>query len=80
MESIRTIDQRAYDWLVTRDVEKWTILYDYGARYGTMTTNASESFNGVLKRSRGLPIQALISATYYHCITMFLKREEDSKN
>ncbi|KAK8949490.1 hypothetical protein KSP39_PZI005277 [Platanthera zijinensis] len=45
-----------------------------------MTTNASESFNGVLKRSRGLPIQALVSATYYHCIAMFLKREEDSKN
>ncbi|KAK8933186.1 hypothetical protein KSP39_PZI015585 [Platanthera zijinensis] len=72
------VDQRAYNWLMARDVEKWTLLYDGGARYGTMTTNASESFNGVLKRARGLPIQELVSTTYYHCIALFLKRGEDA--
>ncbi|KAK8916168.1 hypothetical protein KSP39_PZI023119 [Platanthera zijinensis] len=43
-----------------------------------MTTNTSKSFNGVLKRARGLPIHALVSATYYHCIALFLKRGEDT--
>ena len=43
-------------------------------RYGAMTTNASECFNSVLKRARGLPIQALITAIYYNLITTFLKR------
>ncbi|PKA48697.1 hypothetical protein AXF42_Ash018514 [Apostasia shenzhenica] len=42
-----------------------------------MTTNASECFNGVLKRARGLPIKALVCATYYHTIGLFLKRQEN---
>ncbi|PKA67055.1 hypothetical protein AXF42_Ash004546 [Apostasia shenzhenica] len=43
-----------------------------------MTTNASECFNGVLKRARGLPIQALVCATHYHTIGLFLKRQENA--
>ncbi|KAK8931114.1 hypothetical protein KSP39_PZI016494 [Platanthera zijinensis] len=38
-----------------------------------MMTNVSESFNGVLKRVRGLPIQALVSTIFYHYIALFLK-------
>ncbi|PKU60479.1 hypothetical protein MA16_Dca028314 [Dendrobium catenatum] len=52
-------------------------LPNYGGfRYGVMTTNAAESFNGVLKRARGLPIQALITAIYYNIIAMFMRQLE----
>ncbi|KAK8954504.1 hypothetical protein KSP39_PZI002341 [Platanthera zijinensis] len=78
MEDIKAADQQAYQWLLERDFEKWTLVFDAGARYGTMTTNASESFNGVLKKVRGLPIQALVSSTYFHCIGLFIKRREDA--
>lgn len=44
-----------------------------------MTSNGSESFNCVLKRASGLPIQGLLSATYYHCVGLFNKRVKDAK-
>ncbi|XP_020699115.1 uncharacterized protein LOC110111540 [Dendrobium catenatum] len=51
MDEIKMTKQEAFDWLVQRDVAKWTLLFDEGCRYGIMTTNASECFNGVLKRA-----------------------------
>ncbi|PKU77683.1 hypothetical protein MA16_Dca013475 [Dendrobium catenatum] len=65
-----------HQWLVDRDVSRWSLTNDGGFRYGVMTTNAAESFNGVLKRARGLPIQALIMAIYYNIISMFVRRLE----
>ncbi|PKU70710.1 hypothetical protein MA16_Dca016908 [Dendrobium catenatum] len=67
---------REIQWLVDRDVSRWSLTNDGGFRYGVMTTNAAESFNGVLKRARGLPIQALIMAIYYNIIAMFMRRLE----
>ena len=34
------------------DLDMWTQLHDGGYRYGAMTTNVSECFNGVLKGAR----------------------------
>ncbi|PKU62146.1 hypothetical protein MA16_Dca028324 [Dendrobium catenatum] len=39
-----------------------------------MTTNASECFNDILRRARGLPIQGLIMSIYYNLVSLFLKR------
>ena len=55
-------------------VEKWTLAYDGGHRYGAMTTNLSESFNGILKSARNLPITALVELTYYRCVAYFADR------
>ena len=55
-------------------VEKWTLAHDRGHRYGAMTTNLSESFNGILKSARNLPITALVELTYYRCVTYFADR------
>ena len=38
-----------YTYLVSLDLDKWTQAHDGGKRYGAMTTNISECFNGVLK-------------------------------
>ena len=43
------------------DLEKWSLLHDTdGARYGIMTTNMSEVYNGVLKGVRSLLITAIV--------------------
>ncbi|PKU84564.1 hypothetical protein MA16_Dca017951 [Dendrobium catenatum] len=54
-------------------------LFDEGHRYGIMTTNASECFNGVLKRARGLPIQGLIMSIYYNLVALFLRRSAEAQ-
>ncbi|KAI0510870.1 hypothetical protein KFK09_011480 [Dendrobium nobile] len=86
MEDIKKIKQDIYQWLEDRDVTRWSLTRDGGFRYGVMTTNAAESFNGVLKRTRGLPVQALITAIYYNVVTIFMRQldfitsEENQKN
>ncbi|KAL9667718.1 hypothetical protein QQ045_002082 [Rhodiola kirilowii] len=52
-------------WLRNVDVHLWSLAMDTGGmRWGSMTTNASESFNGVLKHGRDLPISALVMFTF----------------
>ncbi|XP_075675088.1 uncharacterized protein LOC142644336 [Castanea sativa] len=52
-------------------MQKWILAHDGGHRYGAMTTNLSESFNGVLKSARNLPITTLVKLTYYRCVAYF---------
>ena len=52
-----------YTYLMKEDLDMWTQLHDGGYHYGTMTTNVSKCFNGVLKGARGLPIAAMIEFT-----------------
>ncbi|XP_058217319.1 uncharacterized protein LOC131328389 [Rhododendron vialii] len=68
--------QRFSNGAVNKDLEelplrKWSYAHDEGRRYGSRTTNLSESFNGVLKEARHLPIVATIRTTFYKCVTYF---------
>ena len=65
MDCIKNVNLDAYDYLKEVPQEKWTLAYDHGHRYGAMTTNLSECFNGVLKGARSLPITALVKFTFY---------------
>ena len=61
-----------YTYLMKEDLDKWTQLHDGGYRYGAMTTNVSECFNGVLKGACDLTIAALVEFT--HCkLVAYLK-------
>ena len=55
-------------------VQKWTLAHDGGHHYGAMTTNLSESFNGILKSARNLPKIALVELTYYCYVAYFVDR------
>ena len=55
-------------------LHKWTLAHNGGHRYGVMTANLSESFNGILKSARNLPITTLVELTYYHCVAYFADR------
>ena len=55
-------------------LETWTLSRDCGRRYGAMTTNMSECFNGVLKGARGLPISALVDYIWCKLVAYFNNR------
>ena len=60
MDCIKNVNPDAYDYLKEVADQKWTFVHDHGHRYGAMTTNLSECFNGVLKGARSLPIIAMV--------------------
>ena len=61
-----------YTYLMKEDLDMWTQLHDGGYRYGVMTTNVSECFNGVLTGAHGLPIAVMVEFT--HCkLVAYLK-------
>ena len=60
MDCIKNVNPDAYDYLKEVVDQKWTLVHDHGHRYGAMTTNLSECFNGVLKGACSLPIIAMV--------------------
>ncbi|XP_050260028.1 uncharacterized protein LOC126705126 [Quercus robur] len=66
-----------YTYLMNEDLDKWTQLHDGGYRYGAMTTNVSECFNGVLKGARGLPIAAMVEFTHCKLVAYFHDRHKE---
>ncbi|XP_075636464.1 uncharacterized protein LOC142608651 [Castanea sativa] len=66
-----------YTYLMSEDVEKWTQSHDSGRRYGAMTTNISECFNGVLKGACGLPIAAMVEFTWCKLVAYFHDRHKE---
>lgn len=70
----RFANEEVYKELIALDKKKWTFAYDGGKRFGTQTTNCSESFNGILKEARHLPIMATVMCTFYKCVEFFNDR------
>uniref|UniRef100_A0A2N9F1B3 SWIM-type domain-containing protein n=1 Tax=Fagus sylvatica TaxID=28930 RepID=A0A2N9F1B3_FAGSY len=71
MECIRRYNEEARIRLDEIPVERWTCSHDGGHRYGAMTTNLVECFNGVLKGSRSLPITAMVKFTFFKLANYF---------
>ena len=67
----REKDYLSYIYLMSESVDMWTQSHDGGRRFGTMTTNISECFNGVLKCARGLPIAAMVGFTWSELVAYF---------
>ncbi|XP_049386914.1 uncharacterized protein LOC125851176 [Solanum stenotomum] len=76
MEMIKEINPKAYVWLMKNDLDKWTLHMDGGRRWGMLTTNSSESFNGLLKSARGLPVTAMVRLTYNQIVNRFVTRSK----
>ncbi|KAH0728941.1 hypothetical protein KY289_000129 [Solanum tuberosum] len=49
---------------------------DGGRRWEMLTTNSSESFNGLLKSARGLPVTAMVRLTYNLIVNRFVTRSK----
>ncbi|XP_070028877.1 uncharacterized protein [Nicotiana sylvestris] len=74
MYSIRQEDEAAYCWLMRRHPEKWTLHADGGRRWGILTINLSESFNGLLKSARGFPVTAMVRMSFKQMAERFIER------
>ncbi|KAL9686628.1 hypothetical protein QQ045_031021 [Rhodiola kirilowii] len=63
------------------DVELWTQVFDNGGfRWGSMTTNASECLNKILKNGRDLPVYSLVMYTFKQTSAYFMKRYQSPYN
>ena len=58
-------------------MDMWTQSHDGGRRFGAMTTNISECFNGILKGARGLPIAAMVEFTWSKLVAYFHDRHKE---
>ncbi|KAL9680455.1 hypothetical protein QQ045_018334 [Rhodiola kirilowii] len=68
-------NQDALKWLDKVNAIKWALSYDIGGRrWGSMTTNVSESFNHVLMACRDLPITAIVHFTFKQVNAWFIER------
>ncbi|XP_020245215.1 uncharacterized protein LOC109823346 [Asparagus officinalis] len=80
-EKIKSLSLDAHNWiehnLKPQFEHRWALCKDEGVRFCMMTTNCSESFNGVLKGARAMPIQSLVARTFYRLNSYFNKRRED---
>ncbi|KAL9667062.1 hypothetical protein QQ045_001408 [Rhodiola kirilowii] len=67
----------AVKWLEKFNPEYWSLSYDIGGRrWGSMTTNQSESFNHVLMPCRDLLITALVHFTFKQANSYFVERRD----
>ncbi|XP_070019418.1 uncharacterized protein [Nicotiana sylvestris] len=74
MEAIRQLEPQAYTWLMGHELHIWTLHDDGGRRWGALTTNVSESFNGLLKSARGLPVTSIVCMTFKQSVERFVER------
>ncbi|XP_070054050.1 uncharacterized protein [Nicotiana tomentosiformis] len=76
MELIRQEDPEAYRLLMRHELDKWTSHADGGRRWGILTTNVSESFDGLLKSSHGLPVTAMVRMSFKQMAERFVERSK----
>ncbi|KAL7161650.1 hypothetical protein ACSBR2_042175 [Camellia fascicularis] len=71
MEDIYKLEKNAKRWFSRMNPIHWTLCHDGGCRWGILTTNHIEGFNGVLKGARSVPITASVEITFYRLVKYF---------
>ncbi|KAK9292008.1 hypothetical protein L1049_019961 [Liquidambar formosana] len=79
LQKIRDLDDKAFTNLMKEDITKWTIAHDGGKRWGIMTTNDVESFNGLMKGARSVPISACVQLTFYRLVKFFADQAAEAQ-
>ncbi|KAM3200570.1 hypothetical protein P3L10_032932 [Capsicum annuum] len=76
MWEIREENEETYEYLIQFPLDKWTISHDDGKRWGVLTTNLLESFNGLLKKARGLPVTAMVRLSLEQIVERYTRRSQ----
>ncbi|KAG5549481.1 hypothetical protein RHGRI_014722 [Rhododendron griersonianum] len=81
LEKTKKFDGKKVYKELTEDLplKKWSFAHDGGRRYGSETTNISESLNGVLKEARHLPIMGTVMMTFYKSVNYFNDRAVEAR-
>ncbi|CAA0811851.1 MuDR family transposase, partial [Striga hermonthica] len=77
-EQLQEFNPDAYNYLFKIPLNQWTLYRDEKRRWGTLTTNISESYNNILKGVRFLPCRALVDTTFHKTLDLF--RQEQNKS
>ncbi|XP_076928000.1 uncharacterized protein LOC143591788 [Bidens hawaiensis] len=81
IREMRSIDQKAWDYLHAIEGSKWIVYHDEGhRRWGNLTKNSFESFNNALRGARMLSIKACIEYTFNKAIQQFQKHTEIARS
>ncbi|CAA0813214.1 MuDR family transposase, partial [Striga hermonthica] len=75
-QQLQECHPEACSYLFQIPLEKWTLYKDNRRRWGTLTTNMSESYNNVLKGVRFLPCRALVQATMDKTLDLFQQEQK----
>ena len=70
---------KMYEYLMEISLEKWTVSHDGGKRWGVLTTNLSESFNGVLKKARGLSVTSMVRLSLEQTVERYTRRSKKAQ-
>ncbi|KAG5607045.1 hypothetical protein H5410_028537 [Solanum commersonii] len=73
---IREENEEPYEYLMEIPLDKWTVSHDGGKRCAVLTTNLSDSFNGVLKKARGLPVTAMVRLSLEQIVKRYTYRSQ----
>ncbi|KAM3382080.1 hypothetical protein P3S68_007653 [Capsicum galapagoense] len=76
MWEIREENEEAYEYLMQFPLDKWTISHDDRKKWRVLTTNLSESFNGLLKKARGLPVTAMVRLSLEQIVERYTRRSQ----
>ncbi|XP_047264606.1 uncharacterized protein LOC124896802 [Capsicum annuum] len=76
MWEIREENEEAYEYLMQFSLDKWMISHDNRKKWRVLTTNLSESFNGLLKKARGLPVTAMVRLSLEQIVERYTRRSQ----
>ncbi|KAK9268754.1 hypothetical protein L1049_000515 [Liquidambar formosana] len=79
LKKIHALNEKAFTDLMKEDASKWTIAHDGGRCWGIMTTNDVESFNGLMKGARFVPINACVQLTFYRLVKFFADQAAEAR-
>ncbi|KAJ0470764.1 putative transcription factor interactor and regulator CCHC(Zn) family [Helianthus annuus] len=81
VDLMKGIKPEAWEYLEEIGEDRWTLVHDRNnRRWGTLTTNISESFNHALKGIRMMPIKAIIERTFDKTVEHFLMNNQVAHN
>ena len=80
MRKIEKMNSEAFQWLTEILVDKWSLAHDGGRRFGMMTTNLFECFNGVLKNAHFLLVTSLVQLIFFRLVSYFDDRHAQAED
>ncbi|XP_074352977.1 uncharacterized protein LOC141692137 [Apium graveolens] len=67
-EQLLIEESRTAKWFEDKPLSKWSLAYDGGKRFGTMTTNHAKSWNNMILDARKLLISSLVRALFFKTV------------
>lgn len=75
MERIKSMNDKAYEWLMKRDPTTWSLHgFDHYCKSDMILNNGAESFNSCILEAREMPIESMCEWIRRKLMTMFVNK------